>query len=395
MQDKHLENIEITLMGDSPEGKLSGGARINTLVNIFKAKGAKMNLVSYLAYSDKFKIEHKNIEEPLNTTTIHFPTHWPRFAKALLLQLYNFVYSWKATKTSHLIFCGGGTILLQIPVIVVSKSYHKQIIFDHLDIEVEKIPERIYKYFMKNITVIFAISHYLVDKAKSYGCKEVVYVPAFVDTTLFKINEKARGRLRDNMGVSYDAIIIGYAGALAYTEGVPILLQALKNLSEKYSDLRLFILGRKQVVGQGDEIFGLVKKLDLEDKVTFLPPVLHTEVPDFLSTCDILCSPKIDCAVNRAANPIKVVEYLSMGIPTVCSSIGEVSRIIQDTVNGFLTEPGDIKDLETTLEWVILNQKRSRDIGENGRQNTIEKYSSKAIEDKIGRVLSEVIYDGV
>ena len=389
--NQYVKDLEISLMGISPAGKLSGGARINTLVNILKTKEVKINLVLYHAYSNKFKIGYKNIDGLLRSTTIHFPAHWPRFLKALLLLLYNLVYSWKSTKTSRLILCGAGTMLLQIPVIAASKLRHKPIIFDYVDIEMEKIPESIYKYFMKNITVIFAISHYLVDKAESYGCKNVVYVPAFADTNLFQRNMKGRERLRDNWGAIYDDIIIGYAGALAYTEGVPILLQAFKNLSKKYPTIRLFILGTKQVLGQGDEIFGLVTDLNLEDKVIFIPPVLHAEVPDFLSACDILCSPKIDCAVNRAANPIKVVEYLSMGIPTVCSSIGEVPLIIEDKVNGFLTNPGDAKDLEETVEWVILNPERSKEIGEKGRNIAIEKYSSKALQDTIGRAISECI----
>jgi len=389
--NEYAKDLEITLIGDSPDGKLSGGARINTLINILKAKEVKINLVSYLAYSNKFRIEHKNIDGLLRSTTIHFPSHWPRFLKAVLLLLFNFVYSWKSTKTSHLILCCGGTMLLQMPVIAVSKLHHKPIIFDYLDIEVEKISESIYKYFMKNITIIFGISHYLVDKAESYGCKNVVYVPAFVDTNLFQSNMKGRERLRDNWEMNHGDVIIGYAGALAYTEGVPILLQAFKNLSKKYPELRLFILGTKQVPGQGDEIPGLVKELNLEDKVTFIPPVLHAEVPNFFSACDILCSPKIDCEVNRAANPIKVVEYLSMGIPTVCSSIGEVPLIIEHNVNGFLTKPGDVKDLEKKLELIILNPERAKEIGETGRKTVIEKYSSKALQDTIGRAMSEIV----
>ena len=389
--NEYVKELEITLMGNSPEGKLSGGARINTLVNILKTKEVKINLVLYHAYSNKFKIEYKNIDDLLRSTTIHFPSHWPRFLKALLLLLFNFVYSWKSTKTSRLILCGAGTMLLQIPMIVVSKLCHKPIIFDYVDIEAEKVPEVAYRYLMKNITAIFAISHYLVDNAKSCCCKKVVYVPAFVDTNLFQMDISAREKMRNNWGVNNNDVIIGYAGALAYIAGTPILLQSFKNLSEKYPELRLFVLGTKQVPGQGDEILGLVTDLNLEDKVTFIPPVLHAEVPRFLSACDILCSPQVDCEVNRACNPIKVVEYLSMGLPTACSSIGEVSLIIQDKVNGFLTEPGDVKDLEKKLEWIILNPERSKEIGENGRRTAIEKYSSNALQDTIWQAICEIV----
>ena len=36
--NEYVKDLEITLIGGSPDGKLSGGARINTLINILKAK---------------------------------------------------------------------------------------------------------------------------------------------------------------------------------------------------------------------------------------------------------------------------------------------------------------------------------------------------------------------
>ena len=95
--------------------------------------------------------------------------------------------------------------------------------------------------------------------------------------------------------------------------------------------------------------------------------------------------------VNRAANPVKVVEYLSMGLPTVCSSVGGITDTIEDGVNGLLVKPGDVNDLEEKLEWVILNPKQAKEIGENGRKTAIEKYSYEAIEDTIKQSISEIV----
>jgi glycosyltransferase involved in cell wall biosynthesis len=391
--NRYIGSLEMILIGESPEAKLSGGARINTIINILKTKKVKINLISYHAYSHGFKIEHKKIDDQLNSVMIHFPPGWPRILKASLLLIFNFVYSLKYSKKSHFILSAGGTMLLQIPVIIVSKLSHTPVGYDYLDIEVEKIPENIYKYFIKKITIIFAISQNLIDNAKRCGCKNVVYLPAFVDTNLFQIDKKARETNRKNSGVTENETIIGYAGALAYTEGIPILLQSLKNLVKKYPKICLFILGTKQVVGQGEEIFELVKDLNLDSKVTFFSPVQHSEVPKFLSTCDILCSPKIDCEVNRAANPIKVVEYLSMGIPAICSSIGEVSILITHNFNGFLAKPGDVKDLENKLEWVISNKNHSKEIGKNGRKTAIERFSFEAIENTIIQSINDAVMD--
>ena len=268
---------EVTVMGESPDGKLGGAARINTWLGILKSKRIKTNLVVFQAYSDKFKIEQKRTDELQRSTTVHFPAHWPRLMKGLLLLLFYLVYSWKSTKTSTLTIYGGGSVLLQLPANLVSKIRRKPLIFDYLDVEVERVPGILYQYLMRRISVISAISHYLVDKARSFGCRNVVYVPAFVDTSLFQLNRKARGKTRDNWGVSDNTIVIGYAGALAYTEGIPVLIQSLNILSNKHPELRLFVLGTRQVPGQGEEIFKLVKEFNLEDKVRFIPPVSHEE----------------------------------------------------------------------------------------------------------------------
>ena len=94
---------------------------------------------------------------------------------------------------------------------------------------------------------------------------------------------------------------------------------------------------------------------------------------------------------NRKANPIKVVEYLSMGLPTVCSAVGGISDTVEDGVDGFLVKPGDVKDLEEKLEWIILNPERAKEIGENGRKKAIEKYSYEAIENTIKQAISEIV----
>ena len=94
---------------------------------------------------------------------------------------------------------------------------------------------------------------------------------------------------------------------------------------------------------------------------------------------------------NRAANPVKVVEYLSMGLPTVCSAVGGITGTIEDGFDGFLVKPGDVKDLEEKLERIILNPERSKEIGENGRKNAIGKYSFEAIGNTIKQAISEIV----
>jgi glycosyltransferase involved in cell wall biosynthesis len=284
------------------------------------------------------------------------------------------------------------TMITSVPIVIFKKIFNKPIILDYIDLEMKIIPNIINKHIAKNADVIFAISPYLFKSAKEkYECKSVVYVPIFVDTNHFKMHQRDREKIRKELGIKKDEIVIGYAGSFRYVEGVPFLLQAFKNLTKKYSKIKLAIVGKVYLSNCEDNIPKFVKDMNLENEAILIPSQPHEEVPKFLSAFDVLCCPKIDCEVNSAANPAKVVEYLSMGLPTVASAVGGITDTIEDGVDGFLVKPDDVKDLEEKLEWVILNPELAKEIGENGRRTAIEKYSYGAIEDTIREAISEII----
>lgn len=366
-----------------------GAAGLKNMLCIFKGLGIETtNVISYSYDSNKFHIEHRKIEPSTNSTTIHLPSYLPKFIKAFSI-FFGFIYAWRPIKRCDIIFAHL-SITSAVPAIILGKIFNKPILFHYIDIEPLPIPTVIYKYIFGRADSVLAISPYLIDKAKKYGCENIVYLPAFVDTNRFKANINARKRIRANLGIKDEDIVIGYTGSFSYTEGVTYLLQAFKNLLKSYPNVRLIIVGGMKSK-RCEDVPQLVESLNLQDKVSIVPPHPHEEIPGFLSACDITCCPKIDCEDNRAANPIKVVEYLSMGLPTVCSSVGGISYTIEDGADGLLVKPGDVKDLEEKLEWVILNPERSKKIGRIGRRKAIKEYSFGAIESRVRESVSTIL----
>jgi glycosyltransferase involved in cell wall biosynthesis len=392
-EPKKLSGLKIIYVGQASLGSSGrgGAARVKGMTSIFKMLGIEINLISYSIFSNKFGIEHKKMEQSLQTTTVHVPANLPKFLKALAI-FPIFVYAWKSCKNCDLMFADFTTMITSVPIVIFKKIFNKPIILDYIDLEMKIIPNIINKHIAKNADVIFAISPYLFKSAKEkYECKSVVYVPIFVDTNHFKMHQRDREKIRKELGIKKDEIVIGYAGSFRYVEGVPFLLQAFKNLTKKYSKIKLAIVGKVYLSNCEDNIPKFVKDMNLENEAILIPSQPHEEVPKFLSAFDVLCCPKIDCEVNSAANPAKVVEYLSMGLPTVASAVGGITDTIEDGVDGFLVKPDDVKDLEEKLEWVILNPELAKEIGENGRRTAIEKYSYGAIEDTIREAISEII----
>ena len=368
---------------------VGGGARLKGMVDIFEQLGINIKLLSYKP-KEEFKIEHEKTSDFLDITTIYVPKSLPKFLKALFAIPLFFLYGLKHVKTSDFIF-SHPNLLLGVPAMNLAKMFNKPLIFNIMDVNKgQDTPMFIRGSMLRNSTIVFAISHYLEEEAKNKGCKNVLYIPIFVDTDAFQKDLSKGEKIRKEIGISDKEILIGYAGSFWYVEGVPILLKAFKNLVKKHENIKLMVIGRMNAQNS-DNVPLLIAKFGLKEKAFLLPPQPHEIIPKYLSACDILCSPKIDCIENRAANPAKVVEYLSMGIPTVCSAIGGINDMIEDGVDGFLVKPGDVKALGETLEGIILNPERSRAIGENGRKTAIDKYSYEAIEDAIRQAIIEIV----
>jgi glycosyltransferase involved in cell wall biosynthesis len=381
--------LEITIVGPSPEERQGGGVRTRTLVDVLESAGARVSGVYHSFHTSKFRIRLQNRGNASQWVSINFPNYWPRPLKAVSL-IFILAYAWRLSKRSDLILCTFGSILFAMPAIIVSKVRGKPIALDYIDTELYGVPESVCKYFLRKADLVFAISHYLADKAESYGCENVVYLPTFVNIEFFQMDVEAREKIRRKLGYRENDVVIGYAGSLAPFEGIPVLVQAFEALTRKYANVRLAIVGRR-LLGTDCDIPQLSKGVGLEDKIALIPPVPRVEYPKLLSAFDILCVPRTDCLMSRAASPIKVTEYLSMGLPTVCSSIGEMSIIIRHKVNGFLAKPSDADDLASTLEEILLNPEYARKVGSNGRKEVIEKYSFTIIGDEISRSLAKIV----
>ena len=393
MDMNELSGLRMTYIGQSiADGTgVGGSARLKNMVSIFRRLAIRIDMISFSFYSDSFKIETTIIDDSLQITMIHIPGNLNRLVKAFAI-FPVFIYGISSSKKSDIIFSDFITEIAYLPAVLLGFIFHKPVILDYIDTKFFKfIPHSINKFAAQRADLIFAISHYLEDFCKTeYKCKKVIYLPIFIDTDLFKMDLKLRNEMREKLRIKENEIVIGYAGAFASWEGLPILLKAFKSLSEKYTNIKMAIMGKVYAIGD-ESIEKLVNDIGLSsDKMILIPSQPYESVPYFLSAFDILCCPKLDCEINRAANPIKVVEYLSMGLPSVCSSVGGILDTIQDKHDGLLVKPGDALDLEQKLEWIILNPDKAKKLGKCGREKAIRYYSLEAIEGLIRTALYDI-----
>lgn len=178
-------------------------------------------------------------------------------------------------------------------------------------------------------------------------------------------------------------LVVGYVGGFVYWHGLELLVEMMSELQE--ADERLHFL----LVGGGRDFKKITREITrrgLEDRVTFAGNVPHKEIPSHLSVMDIGVIP----SSYDYASPMKLFEYMAMGVVPVAPRLGPIAEIIEDGVNGLLFEPGEVNGMrEKMLELARDGKKRSA-IGSNARKTILRQHRW---EDKARQTLS--IYEGI
>lgn len=139
-----------------------------------------------------------------------------------------------------------------------------------------------------------------------------------VDMVTFSRNEALGDIVRKRLDVKKDECVFVYLGGLHRWQLIDDVITIYAAITRKIKTSKLLIItnGDKQAVLNKATQQGVVI-----DSIRIVS-VPHSEVPMYLSACDIGFLLREDTILNRVACPTKLGEYLACGLPVIVSSIG-------------------------------------------------------------------------
>ena len=384
-----MKQLKVLYLGPRGlSGGIGGSARLRNMLDVLEKMQAQTRLISYLP-EKKFGVASQAINDYLSSTVISVPASAPKIFKLPALKLV-FYYGLKYAVKSDVILAHSPGIVYGFPALILARIFRKPLLIDLTDTRDPDTPMFMYRYVLRHASTVFAVSQFLTELARQAGCRNVVHAPGFISTDMFQYDASAREKIRQELNLSRNDIVIGYAGAFSPDEGLTFLIKAVKKLSTRYDNLKLVLLGGRNTPG-ADDIPQLIAELNLQERVTLIPPQPYEMVPAYLSAFDIGCSPKIDIELNQAADPIRVYEYMAVGLPVVASAVGETANAIENGVDGFLTNPEDAEDLARVIEYIIQNRDSLQELKKKAREKVIRGYSQEATRQKLETHLKELV----
>ncbi|MGD0477836.1 MAG: glycosyltransferase family 4 protein [Nitrososphaerales archaeon] len=201
--------------------------------------------------------------------------------------------------------------------------------------------------------------------------KKTVFVKAAVNPELFKPDSAARMRVRKKLSID-DSIVVGYVGTFQSWHGLEDLIRAAKMLRHFGPKLKFLLVGPLKSNAASFSDAG-------DDSLILTGPVPYEAVPDYINAADITVAPYNVLNSSRKdkgiGSPLKVLEYMACGKPTIGSSLPQVASIIEDGKTGFLFPQGDVSLLARRIEELARNSSLREEMGRYALERVRKEYT--------------------
>ena len=216
--------------------------------------------------------------------------------------------------------------------------------------------------------------------ARAYGIAR----PLVLQNRPRLVRVQGPNRICEELGLDEPWPIVLYQGGLQPGRGLPRLVEAAGKVPEAYF---VFIGGGRQAA----ELHELAAKLELRDRVHFIPTVALDELPAYTASADIGVQPIENTCLNHfTTDSNKLFEYVIAGLPVVASQLPEIGKVVREHDLGLLVSEGNTEALANAIHELVRDpalRERYRANAERAAQSLNWEAQEQSLVELYSRVL--------
>ena len=255
-----------------------------------------------------------------------------------------------------------------------------------LDHDVRKViflslSKKIEKFCFERSSIILVVSGYLKNKIidnYNVNARKIKIFHNAVDPDEFYLEPKRydEGNIKDAFYFSKDRLVIGFVGVFVPWHGIDFLLDVFSRLCVNPHveglDIGIMLVGDGPIM---DTIKNKVKANHLfNDKIFFTGMVKHSDIKHYINLFDIAIMPDS----NHFGSPMKIFEYMIMGLPVIAPRYEPIEEVITHNINGILFEPRNECDCEDKMCSLLINEELRIRLGRKARELCLQRYTWEA-----------------
>ncbi len=217
------------------------------------------------------------------------------------------------------------------------------------------------KHICKWSAAVTCGNNFLCEYAKRFN-KNVRFIPTTIDTDYHLPVQKTENQI----------LVIGWTGSHSTTYYLNSLIPVFKKLEEEFQ-FEIRIISNKDL------------QLPLKS-YCYIPWKKETEIED-LQKFDIGIMPLPDDEWSKGKCGFKLLQYMSVGVPSIASPVGVNTEIIIDNQTGFIAVTEN--DWFEKLSSLLKDHELRKSVIANALEHIVKNYSVTAMKPKYLQLLNE------
>jgi glycosyltransferase involved in cell wall biosynthesis len=216
----------------------------------------------------------------------------------------------------------------------------------------------------------------MVEEALEVGFEKdrIGWMPNPVDTDLFRpCRPEEKARIRQELNVAQDTPLAVFVGRLDPQKELPWLIGAFAKVVREIPHAVLALVGDGSLRA---ELGQLVTSLDLDRNVIFTGRLSADGVLKWLQAGDVFT---LISAIEGL--PCSLIEAMSTGLPPVVSNIPAHTQLVENELNGMVTELGNRDSIARGLVRLLSDSEARERMGVACRQRIEAQFSTAKVVD--------------
>lgn len=164
------------------------------------------------------------------------------------------------------------------------------------------------------------------------------------------------------------------------------LIRAMKFIIEAEPDCHLLLAGSASDETVKDRIILEIKKLNLQNNVTWLGP--RIDISELISNCDI----GVLSSVSEGL-PLALLEYGAAGLPVVVTDVGDCSYVVNSEKVGVVVPPQCPQALANGMLMYLRNPSMAIEAGKNLQNRITQVFSAGNALNQLEEIYQQVLND--
>jgi len=178
----------------------------------------------------------------------------------------------------------------------------------------------------------------------------------------------------------YDLI---YCGGITEYRGAIKIIEAIHILKQDFKNMKMIFLGTIFSAKLKEKMLHLIQKYDLEKNIELKNNVPYHDVVKYYNQSKIGLGIFLPIETHKIILPIKLFEYMAMGLPIVASNFGHIHNYVLNDKVGVTVNSNKPNEIAKAVKELLLNEKLYNSCKNNGIKAVEKKYAWSTMEKKL------------